>query len=78
MNIKDETKEKTFEKFIERYKDIPFLMIYKTIDFSKNLGNAFDLLEDFNHLYPMTYNFENGTWESTVLIENEIKTGNAE
>lgn len=75
MNLKDEIKEKTFNNFIERYKDIPFLIIFKTIDFSKNLGQAFDLLEDFQHVYPITYNFDSSTWENTVLFENEIKNG---
>jgi len=72
----DELRDKTFNNFLKRYSDIPYLIIFKTVDFSRNLGKAFDNLEGFEHEYPLVFNFDDEKWETTVLIESEIKQGN--
>lgn len=76
MTIIDSNKLNTYEGFKKRYPHINDLIIFKTIDFTKNLGNAFDNMEEFDFEYPITYNSESGKWEATVLIESQLTQGN--
>jgi len=33
-------------------------------------------MEEFDFEYPITYNYETGKWEATVLIESQLTQGN--
>lgn len=73
--MEDSIKVKTYESFKERYKHIPKLLIFKTIDMCGSVGDAFDCLEDFSLEFPMTFDVEEKKWVSAVILENEIKQG---
>lgn len=72
MDIKDEKRIKTYEGFKKRYPNIPKLIIFKTIDYSHNLGLSFDNLEEFEKSYPISYNFDIKKWEPAVLSESQL------
>jgi hypothetical protein len=73
--MQDTLRHKNLEAFVKRYDDKPFLLIFKTIDMCKNIGDAFDALEDLNLEFPMTFDIENNKWAPAILLENEIKQG---
>ena len=76
MEIKiDDKKQKALNGLVSRYPNIPFLLIFKTIDFAKNLGSSFDNLEDFEGEYPITYETDEDKWKTITLIEHEVKRG---
>lgn len=72
MEIKDENRIKIYEGFKKRYPNIPNLIIFKTIDYSHSLGLSFDNLEEFEKLYPISYNFDINKWEPAVLSESQL------
>ena len=53
--MQDTLRHKNLEAFVKRYDDKPFLLIFKTIDMCKNIGDAFDALEDLNLEFPMIF-----------------------
>jgi len=76
MTIADASKNNTYEGFKKRYPHIANLIIFKTIDYAKNLGKAFDNMEEFDLEYPIVYDHDNDKWEAIVLIESQLAQGN--
>ena len=72
MNIKDDHRIKIYEVFKKRYPKIPSLLIFKTMDYSENLGKSFDNLEEFENSFPISYNFETNKWEPAILSESQL------
>lgn len=74
--MEDQLKSKTYASFKERYKYLPSLLIFKTVDMCESVGVAFDCLEDLDLEFPLTFDVEEKKWVSAVILENEIKQGN--
>lgn len=75
MTIEDISKNSAYEGFKKRYPNVPLLIVYKTVDYAKSLGKAFDNMEDFDFEFPIIYNTDTDKWEATILIENQLTQG---
>jgi hypothetical protein len=65
-------KLKIFKAFCKKYKKISPIIIFKTLQYSKTLGGAFDCLEDFNGELPITWNDNFQKWVPEILLEYEL------
>ena len=65
-------KEKALEGFLKRYKKIPYIIVYKTLDYSESLGEAFDILEDFKIDLPVEFDLQTKRWVSAFLTESFV------
>jgi hypothetical protein len=72
MKDKNEYKYDLYKKFCKKYQNINKEIIFKTIDMAPTIGVAFDILEDFKHEFPISYNLLKNTWEAEVFFEFEI------
>lgn len=65
-------KAKMYKVFCKKYSKISPIIVFKTLEFSKTLGAAFDCLEDFNGDLPITRNNEQQKWVPEILLEHEF------
>lgn len=73
--MEDIERNKILQAFEKRYNDKPFLVIFKTLDMCKNIGDAFDALEEISMEFPMFFDMTINKWVPAILLENEIKQG---
>lgn len=65
-------KKKLYKAFCKKYKQINPLIIFKTLEYSKTLGEAFDALEDYNGDLPIVWSYDQKKWIPEVLAEYEF------
>lgn len=71
-NKKNKEKKKMFTGFCKKYPDISPLIIFKTLEYARSYGMAFDALEDYNNDLPIVWDENTQKWSPEVLREYEF------
>jgi hypothetical protein len=69
---KNEYRYHLYDTFVMQYPNIPYHIIFKTVDLCPSPGKMFDCLEDFVPEYPISFDLENYKWVPDYIEEYEI------
>ena len=69
---KNEYKYHLYETFCNQYTNIPYQIIFKTVDLCSTPGKIFDCLEDFISEYPVSFDMQKYKWVPDFIEEYEI------